>query len=121
MTAGCHAGADFGDFLIWRHPLTRDPAGIGLPSYQLACVVDDAHQRVTEIVRGADLLKSTARQILLQRALNLQPVDYFHTRLLRDEHGVRLAKRHDALAIRTLRNTGLSPADVFARISAQGY
>jgi glutamyl/glutaminyl-tRNA synthetase len=118
FTAGCNSGADFGDFLIWRRPATNNPADIGLPSYQLACVVDDAHQRITEVVRGADLLKSTARQILLQRVLNLAPVNYFHTTLLRDEHGVRLAKRHDALAIRTLRNAGLTPADVLAHIAA---
>jgi glutamyl/glutaminyl-tRNA synthetase len=112
------AGSDFGDFLVWRRPLTSTPGDIGLPSYQLACVVDDAHQRITEVVRGADLLKSTARQILLQHALGLPPVRYFHTTLLRDEHGVRLAKRRDALAIRTLRNTGLTPAEVLARIAA---
>jgi glutamyl-tRNA synthetase len=94
-------GVDFGDFLIWR----KD----GLPSYQLACVIDDAAMGITEVVRGADLLKSTARQILLQRALNLQSPAYFHAQLLRDEHGVRLAKRHDALAIRTLREKGVAP------------
>ena len=98
------AGKDFGDFLIWR----KDR----LPSYQLACVVDDAALGVTEVVRGADLLKSTARQILLQRALGIPAVEYFHTALLRDENGVRLAKRHDALAIRALRERGLAPADV---------
>jgi glutamyl/glutaminyl-tRNA synthetase len=103
------AGEDFGDFLIWR----KD----GLPSYQLACVVDDADTHITEVVRGADLLKSTARQILLQRALSLPAVAYFHTRLLRDEQGTRLAKRHDALAIRTLRLQGLSPQDVFQKIA----
>jgi glutamyl/glutaminyl-tRNA synthetase len=97
-------GKNFGDFLVWR----KD----GLPSYQLACVVDDAAMQITEVVRGADLLKSTARQILLQRALGLPGVAYFHTSLLRDENGVRLAKRHDALAIRTLREQGLAPADV---------
>jgi glutamyl/glutaminyl-tRNA synthetase len=94
-------GVDFGDFLVWR----KD----GLPSYQLACVIDDAATGITEVVRGADLLKSTARQILLQRALNLQSPAYFHTQLLRDENGVRLAKRHDALAIRTLREQGIAP------------
>jgi glutamyl-tRNA synthetase len=98
------AGKDFGDFLVWR----KD----GLPSYQLACVVDDVAMQITEVVRGADLLKSTARQILLQRALGLPEVAYFHTPLLRDENGVRLAKRHDALAIRTLREQGLAPDDV---------
>jgi glutamyl-tRNA synthetase len=95
------AGKDFGDFLVWR----KD----GLPSYQLACVIDDAASNITEVVRGADLLKSTARQILLQRALNLQTPAYFHARLLRDENGVRLAKRHDALALRTLRHQGITP------------
>jgi glutamyl/glutaminyl-tRNA synthetase len=122
FTAGnCSATPEnaFGDFLIWRRPLTRDPADIGLPSYQLACVVDDAHQRITEVVRGADLLKSTARQILLQRALNLPAVAYFHNPLLRDAHGVRLAKRHDALALRTLRAAGLIPTEVLARITAE--
>ena len=102
------AGVDFGDFLVWR----KD----GLPSYQLACVVDDAEMGITEVVRGADLLKSTARQILLQRALALPSVSYFHTRLMVDEHGARLAKRHDALAIQTLRQQGLSREDVLAMI-----
>jgi glutamyl-tRNA synthetase len=98
------AGKDFGDFLVWR----KD----GVPSYQLACVVDDAAMNITEVVRGRDLLKSTARQILLQRALNLPTPEYFHTPLLTDANGVRLAKRHDALALRTLRERGLSPAEV---------
>lgn len=103
------AGVDFGDFLVWR----KD----GLPSYQLACVVDDAAMEITEVVRGADLLKSTARQILLQRALGLPPVNYFHTRLLVDGYGVRLAKRHDALALGTLRQQGRSPAEVLEMLS----
>ncbi|HEY0264167.1 MAG TPA: tRNA glutamyl-Q(34) synthetase GluQRS [Granulicella sp.] len=105
------AGVDFGDFLVWR----KD----GLPSYQLACVVDDAAMGITEVVRGADLLKSTARQIVLQRALGLAPVQYAHTRLLVDEHGTRLAKRHDALAIRTLREHGLSRDEVLAMASTE--
>ena len=97
-------GEDFGDFLVWR----KD----GLPSYQLACVVDDADTKITEVVRGRDLLKSTARQILLQHALSLPTPAYFHTHLLTDEHGIRLAKRHDALAIHTLRQQRLTPAQV---------
>jgi glutamyl-tRNA synthetase len=107
------AGRDFGDFLIWRKALS--PSGDdNLPSYQLACVVDDAHQRITEVVRGRDLLKSTARQLLLQRALQLPTPAYFHTDLMRDPNGLRLAKRHDALSLRALRASGLTPAQVRA-------
>jgi glutamyl/glutaminyl-tRNA synthetase len=75
--------------------------------------------RITEVVRGADLLKSTARQILLMRALSDDekgihaPVPaYFHCVLLRDEYGNRLAKRHDAFSIRQLRDNGMSPHQV---------
>jgi glutamyl-tRNA synthetase len=100
------AGKDFGDFLVWR----KD----GLPSYQLACAVDDAAMGVTEVVRGRDLLKSTARQMLLQRALGYGTPGYFHCELMRDAAGVRLAKRHDALALRTLREQGMSAAQVVA-------
>jgi glutamyl-tRNA synthetase len=99
------AGVDFGDFLIWR----RD----GVPAYELAVVVDDLEMRITEAVRGADLLKSTARQLLLYRALGVDAVPGFaHCPLIRDETGKRLAKRHDALSIRSLRERGLSPAEV---------
>jgi glutamyl-tRNA synthetase len=103
------AGVDFGDFLIER----KD----NLPSYQLACVVDDAATHITEVVRGRDLLKSTARQILLQRALGLPTPQYFHCDLLRDELGVRLAKRHDALSLHALREQGLTPAQVRERFN----
>ena len=95
------AGKDFGDFAVWR----RD----GVLSYQLACVVDDAAMRITEVVRGADLLKSTARQILLYRALGLTAPKFFHCELMKDESGVRLAKRHDALSLRALKEKGASP------------
>ncbi len=98
------AGKDFGDFVIWR----RDD----IPAYQLAVVVDDAAMRITEVVRGADLLKSTARQILLARALGLPIPAFYHCDLLRDENGVRLAKRHDALSLRALREAGISPAEI---------
>jgi len=100
------AGCDFGDFIVWR----RD----GIPSYQLAVVVDDAAMRITEVVRGADLLKSTARQILLFRALELTPPEYYHCDLVRDENGMRLAKRQDSLSIRKLRAMGWSPEHVRA-------
>jgi glutamyl/glutaminyl-tRNA synthetase len=95
------AGEDFSDFLLWR----RDD----IPSYQLAVVVDDAAMQITEIVRGEDLLKSTARQLLLIRALGYPTPAYFHCPLLRDENNIRLAKRHDALSLRTLREQGASP------------
>lgn len=98
------AGVDFGDFVVWR----RD----GVPSYQLACVVDDAALRITEVVRGADLLKSTARQMLLNRALGYADPKWYHCRLVADESGKRLAKRHDALSIRTLRERGMTAAEV---------
>lgn len=105
------SGKDFGDFLVWR----KD----GLPSYQLACVVDDADLRISEVVRGRDLLKSTARQMLLQRALRLPTPAYFHTHLLHDSEGRRLAKRHDALSLRTLREQGATPAEIIATFAPQ--
>lgn len=98
------AGRDFGDFVVWRHD--------DLPAYQLACAVDDAAMRITEVVRGADLLASTARQILLYRALGLTVPEFFHCPLVTDENGVRLAKRHDALSLRALRERGVNPAEI---------
>jgi glutamyl-tRNA synthetase len=101
------AGTDFSDFLIWR----RDD----IPSYQLAVVVDDAAMRISEVVRGADLLKSAARQILLFRALGCPHPQFFHCPLLRDESNVRLAKRHDSLSLRSLREHGTDPASLRER------
>jgi glutamyl-tRNA synthetase len=100
------AGRDLGDFLVWR----RDD----VPAYQLAVVVDDDAMQVTEVVRGADLLKSTARQLLLIRALGYRVPGYYHCDLVRDEAGVRLAKRHDALSLRALREKGLTRREVLA-------
>ena len=98
------AGRDFGDFVVWR----RDD----VPSYQLACVADDAAMHITEVVRGADLIKSTARQILLNRALGFANPAWFHCRLMVDQRGRRLAKRHDALSIRALRQRGRTPEEI---------
>jgi glutamyl-tRNA synthetase len=95
------AGKDFGDFVVWRHD--------DVPAYQLACVVDDAAMEISEVVRGADLLVSTARQILLYHALNLWLPKFFHCALMLDEKGERLAKRHDALSLRMLRERGETP------------
>lgn len=101
------AGKDFGDFVVWR--------GDEVPAYQLACVADDAAMQITEVVRGADLLTSTARQLLLYRALGLTPPAFFHCDLMRDERGERLAKRHDALSLRALRERGCLPLELRAK------
>jgi glutamyl-tRNA synthetase len=105
------AGREFGDFLVWR----RDD----VPAYQLAAVVDDDAMQITEVVRGEDLLRSTARQMLLQRALGLTTPDYHHCALLRDGTGMRLAKRHDALSLRALRAQGQSPDTIITKFSEQ--
>jgi len=105
------AGRDFADFLLWR----RDD----IPAYQLAVVVDDAAMRITEVVRGADLLKSTARQLLLIRALGYPVPAYFHCPLLRDEKNVRLAKRHDALSLRKLREQGVKAEELRKRFAEE--
>jgi glutamyl-tRNA synthetase len=95
------AGRDFGDFIVWRQD--------GLPSYQLAAAVDDAGMGITEVVRGTDLLISTARQLLLYRALQRPAPEFFHCPLVTDASGIRLAKRHESLSLRALRAQGWSP------------
>jgi len=95
------AGKNFGDFVVWRHD--------DMPAYQLAVVVDDDAMHVTEVVRGADLLLSTARQLLLYRALRLTAPAFYHCPLMMDEAGMRLAKRHDAFSLRALRKQGKAP------------
>jgi glutamyl-tRNA synthetase len=100
------SGADFGDFLVWR----KDD----FPSYQLACAVDDAAMQITEVVRGADLITSTFRQLLLYRALSCTAPAFFHCPLITDTDGVRLAKRNDALSLRTMRSAGLNPEKIRA-------
>ena len=97
-------GKDFGDFAVWRAD--------DVPAYQLACVTDDAAMGITEVVRGADLLVSTARQLLLYRALNLGAPAFYHCPLVTDASGVRLAKRHDALSLRQLRAQGETPVTI---------
>jgi glutamyl/glutaminyl-tRNA synthetase len=98
------AGRDFGDFLVWR----KDDA----PSYQLACMADDDAMGITEVVRGADLIRSTFRQLLLYRALGRMPPEFYHCPLMTDDHGERLAKRHDALSLRSLRDKGITPESI---------
>jgi glutamyl/glutaminyl-tRNA synthetase len=94
------AGRDFGDFLVWR----KD----GLPAYEFAVVVDDYLMAITEVVRGADLLISTARQLLIYRALGWTPPEFYHCDLVRDKDGRRLAKRHNSVSIRSLLEAGRS-------------
>ena len=98
------AGRDFGDFPVWQKN--------GMPSYQLAVVVDDAAQEITEVVRGADLLVSTARQLLLYRTLELIAPSFYHCDLMLDAEGNRLAKRNKALSLRESRTNGKTPEEV---------
>jgi glutamyl-tRNA synthetase len=98
------AGVDFGDFVVWR----RDD----LPAYELAVVADDHAMEIAEVVRGADLLTSTARQILLHEALGWPTPRWCHADLVRDATGRRLAKRTGGLAIADLRARGHHPTDV---------
>lgn len=81
-------------------------------SYHLAVTIDDAAQGVTLVVRGDDLFAATAVHVLLQRLLTLPTPVYHHHRLIRDDHGRRLAKRDDARAIARYRADGLSPAEL---------
>ncbi|MFO7180426.1 MAG: tRNA glutamyl-Q(34) synthetase GluQRS [Pseudomonadota bacterium] len=97
---------EVGDFLIARRN--------GAPAYQLAVVLDDADQGVTDIVRGADLLPSTARQFLIQEALGLPHPTWAHVPLVLDASGRRLAKREDALSLRELRARGADPRAIVA-------
>ncbi|MEM9348227.1 MAG: tRNA glutamyl-Q(34) synthetase GluQRS [Planctomycetota bacterium] len=83
----------------------------GLPAYQLAVVVDDARQGVTDVVRGDDLLNSTPRQVLLYRMLGLgEPPRYWHLPLVTSADGRRMAKRDDAVRLTTYRDAGV-PGD----------
>ncbi|MEM0966754.1 MAG: tRNA glutamyl-Q(34) synthetase GluQRS [Verrucomicrobiota bacterium] len=98
------AGEDFGDFLVWRKT--------GEPSYELAVVVDDIAMEITEVVRGEDLLLSTARQILLYQALGKEPPSFRHLPLVYDEKGNRLSKSERSLAVREMRASGMTQKEV---------
>lgn len=88
-------------------------------SYHLAVVVDDAAQEVSHIVRGEDLLESTHIHRILQELLGFPEPEYWHHELVVDGEGKRLAKRHDALAIATLREEGASREEVWERALSQ--
>jgi glutamyl-tRNA synthetase len=96
--------AEAGDFVVRR----KD----GVAAYQLAVVVDDAAMEITHVLRGADLLSSTARQLLLYRTLGLRAPAWVHVPLLLGPDGERLAKRHGAVSLSELRAAGAGPAAV---------
>ena len=113
VVAGTHQidpAADAGDFVVWTRA--------GMPSYQLAVVVDDARQGVTEVFRGDDLLPSTARQLVLGRALGLAAPRYWHVPLVHGPDGQRLAKRHGGAELDTFRQEGVPPERVIGLLAA---
>lgn len=99
------AGA-VGDFVLKR--------GDGVYAYQLAVVVDDLAMRITEVVRGADLLGSSARQVLLARLLGGVPPSFAHAPLVLGADGARLAKRARGIVLRDHRESGRAPGEVVA-------
>jgi glutamyl-tRNA synthetase len=102
--------AGTGDFVVSRAD--------GIAAYQLAVAVDDAAMGVTDVVRGDDLLPSTARQLLVYRALGLEAPRFAHVPLVVGEDGERLAKRHGALSLGELRERGAEPRAVVGLLAA---
>jgi glutamyl-tRNA synthetase len=107
---GAQAACAGDDFIVHRSD--------GLYAYQLAVVVDDVAMRVTEVVRGADLLSSTPRQLALYRALGASPPSFLHVPLVLGPDGKRLAKRHRATAIADYRRAGLAPERVLGLLAS---
>jgi glutamyl-tRNA synthetase len=89
------------DFVVWK--------SAGTPAYQLAVVVDDAAQQVTEVIRGDDLVPSTPRQLLLYESLGIAPPRFIHVPLVVGSDGRRLAKRHGDTRLASLRGAGVGP------------
>ncbi len=90
-----------GDFVVWK--------SAGTPAYQLAVVIDDAAQGITEVIRGDDLVPSTPRQLLLYQALGLKPPRFAHVPLVVGPDGRRLAKRHGDTRLSALQAAGVRP------------
>jgi glutamyl-tRNA synthetase len=105
QVAGVHRGT-VDDVVLQR--------GDGVPAYNLAVVVDDAAQGVTQVVRGDDLLSSTPRQVLLQQLLGLPTPEYLHVPLVLGTDGDRLAKRHGAVTVAQLAERGVAASEVVA-------
>ena len=87
-------------------------------AYQLAVTVDDALMGINQVVRGRDILISTPRQIALLKLLGYGAPAYAHVPLLLDAEGQRLAKRHQSLALRSLRQTGADPRRIIGMLGA---
>ncbi len=102
--------ATVGDFVLRRAD--------GIFAYQLAVAVDDAAMGVTQVLRGADLLPSTARQILLYRQLGLREPRWAHAGLVGSASGERLSKRDRAASLSAVRAAGRDPGEVVARLCA---
>jgi len=102
--------ATVGDFVLRR--------GDGVFAYQLAVVVDDAAMGITQVLRGEDLLPSTARQILLYRLLGAREPRWAHAGLVASASGERLSKRDQAASLSALRDAGRDPDEVVARLCA---
>jgi glutamyl-tRNA synthetase len=100
---------EVGDFVLRR--------GDGVYAYQLAVVVDDAAGEVTHVVRGADLLSSTARQIWLARTLGLPAAEYVHVPIVTGPGGSRLEKRNPSATVRGLRAAGIAPQQIIGRLA----
>ena len=103
------AGEDFGDFVVWRND--------DIPAYELAVVVDDIETQITEVVRGKDLLLSTARQILVYEALGKPIPQFCHLPLVCDVDGVRLAKRSASISLQSFREQNISYSDAIRNIN----
>jgi glutamyl-tRNA synthetase len=103
------AAALGGDFVIWKADDT--------PAYQLAVVVDDAAQGISEVLRGDDLIPSTPRQLLLYQALNWPPPQFAHVPLVVGPDGRRLAKRHGDTRLSSLRQAGVRPESLLGLLA----
>jgi len=106
-----HVQHDIGDFIVCRSD--------GIFAYQFAVVVDDALMLINQVVRGVDLLQSTARQILLFEALGFQVPTFAHVPLLFDEHGKRFSKRTQSAGLEPLRAAGATPAEIVGQMAAE--
>lgn len=107
LAGSCHGPVD--DIVLQRND--------GVPAYNVAVVVDDAAQQITEVVRGDDLLAVTPSQIELHRLLGLAVPRYVHVPLVLAPDGSRLAKRHGAVTLTDLAAQGVSAGEVCARLA----